>query len=157
MREHLRTTCAAPQNARIGQVADHATDAGVVPHFTCPCPVAEIVQVGCDPLCAEPLMHILIKDCADNSGFGLIDDQLVKLMLALVQASTFYKVVTIGGIAALKAALLYKLAQRCFRADRGFLAFAVRLPEADIVGKFVGVIVKPLFALLGAPYAFFSG
>ena len=71
MREHLRTTCAAPQNARIGQVADHATDAGVVPHFTCPCPVAEIVQVGCDPLCAEPLMHRLGIEGTVRASFAL--------------------------------------------------------------------------------------
>ena len=43
------------------------------------------------------------------------------------------------------------LTEACLGAHGGFDAFAVRLPEADIVEQLVNVVVKPLFALLGAP------
>src|SRR5699024_4665281 len=96
-------------------------------------------------------MHILVKDNADNSGLGLIESQLVNLMLALIHASAFHKVIAIGRNAALEASILHKLPQGGFGTDGGFFTFAVRLPEPDVVGEFVGVVVKPLFPLLGTP------
>ena len=50
-----------PQDARISEITDNATDTGVVPHLTRSCPVALFVQVGGNPLSAEALMHILVK------------------------------------------------------------------------------------------------
>ena len=72
-------------------------------------------------------------------------------MLALIHAPAFHKVIAIGGDAALKASILHKLPQGSFGTYGGFFAFTVRLPEPDVVGEFVGVVVKPLLALLGAP------
>ena len=39
----------------------------------------------------------------------------------------------------------------CADADRGLLAFAGSLPEADIVQQFVNVRIEPLFSLAGGP------
>ena len=71
------------------------------------------------------LMHILVIDNADNSGLGFIERQLVNLMLALIHAPAFHKVIAIGGNAALKAFILHKLPQGSFGTDGGFFAFAV--------------------------------
>ena len=40
-------------------------------------------------------MHILIKDNADNSGLGFVERQLINLMLALIHAPAFHKVIAI--------------------------------------------------------------
>ncbi len=96
-------------------------------------------------------MYILIKDNADDSGLGFAEGQLVNLVLALVHPPAFQKVIAIGGDATLEASILHKLPQSGFGTDGGFFAFAVRLPEADVVGELVGVIVKPLLTLLGTP------
>ena len=72
-------------------------------------------------------------------------------MLALVEAPALYKVVPIRSEAALEAAVLDELAEGGFCTDRGFFAFAVGLPEADVIGELVRVIIKPLFTLLRTP------
>ena len=96
-------------------------------------------------------MHVLVKDNVDNSGLGFIERQLVNLMLALIHAPAFHKVIAVGGDATLKASILHELPQGGFGADGGFFAFAVRLPEPDVVGEFVGVVVKSLLTLYRAP------
>ena len=72
-------------------------------------------------------------------------------MIALVDPPALYKVIAIRSNAAFETALLHKLAQGGFCADRGLFAFPVRLPETNIVREFVGMIVKALLALLCAP------
>ena len=109
--QRLGAAFPAPQNARIGEIADNATDAGVVPHFTRSCPVSLFVQVGGNPLGAETLMYILVKDDTHHSSLGFVDDQIIKLMLALVEAPTFHKVIAVWSKAAFEAATLNELAQ----------------------------------------------
>ena len=106
----LGAAFSAPQNTRIGEIADNATDTGVVPHLTRSCPVALFVQVGGDPLSAEALMHILVKDDPHHGGLGFVDYQIVELMLALVEAPTFYKVISVWSKAAFEASSLNELA-----------------------------------------------
>ncbi len=132
--QRLGSAFPAPQNARIGEIADNATDAGVVPHLTRSCPVALFVQVGGNPLSAEALMHILVKNDSHHGGLGFIDYQIVELMLALVEAPAFYKVITVWSKAAFEAAALNELAQCGFGTDRSLFAFTVSLPKADVVG-----------------------
>ena len=43
MGQLLGTAFSAPQNARICQIADNTSDAGVVPHLAAPGPVAQLV------------------------------------------------------------------------------------------------------------------
>ena len=90
----------ASQNARIGEIADNATDAGVVPHFTRSCPVSLFVQVGGNPLSTEALMHILVKNDPHHGGLGFVDYQIVELMLALVETPAFHKVIAVWSKAA---------------------------------------------------------
>ena len=143
---------AAAEYAGIGEVADDTPDAGVVPHLTRPCPIPELIQIGGDPLGSVALMHILVKDNPHHSGLGLVDNQLINLMLSLVEAATFYEIVAVGSKPAFETAVLDKLAEGGFCADRSLFAFTVSLPEADIVGEFVGVGIKTLLTLLGTPY-----
>ena len=77
-------------------------DAGVVPHLTRPCPIPELIQIGGDPLGSVALMHILVKDNPHHSGLGLVDNQLINLMLSLVEAATFYEIVAVGSKPALE-------------------------------------------------------
>ena len=97
-------------------------------------------------------MHILIEDDPHNSGLSLVDNQLVNLVLALVVTPASNKVIAIRGKAAFEAAVLDELAQSGFSTDGSLFAFTVRLPETDIVGELIGMIIKPLLALLGTPY-----
>ena len=151
MGQHLGTAFSAPQDAGIGEIANNPPDGGVVPHLAAPGPIAQLIQIGCNPLGSIALMHILVKNDTDNSSLGLVDGQFIKLMLLLVEPSALYKVVPIRGHAALKAAVLDDLAEGGFCADRGLFAFSVCLPESYVVGELVGMVVKPLLTLLGTP------
>ena len=150
--QHLGAAVTAAKHPSIGEVANDPPDAGVVPHLTRSCPVAELVQIGGNPLGTEALMHILIKNDPHNSGLGLVDNQLVNLVLALVVSPASNKVITIRGKVAFEAAVLDELAQSGFSTDGSLFTFAVRLPEPDIVGELIGMIVKPLLTLLCTPY-----
>ena len=108
--QHLGAAVTAAKHPGIGEVANDSPDAGVVPHLTRSCPVAELVQIGGNPLGTEALMHILIKNDPHNCGLGLVDNQLVDLVLALVEASASNKVIAIGCKAAFEAAVLDELA-----------------------------------------------
>ena len=70
--------------------------------------------------------------------------QFVEFVLALVDAATFHKVITIRRTAALEVSFFHKLPQAGTGTDRSFFAFAVCLPEADIVQQFVSVVVESL-------------
>ena len=106
----LGATFPTPQDARISEITDNATDTGVVPHLTRSCPVALFVQVGGNPLSAEALMHILVKNDPHHGGLGFVDHQIIELMLALVEAPAFHKVIAVWSKAAFEAAALNKLA-----------------------------------------------
>ena len=127
VRQHLGAAVTAAKYASIGEVANDPPDAGVMPHLTRSCTVAELVQIGGDPLGTEALMHILVKDDPHNSGLGLVDNQLVNLVLALVVAPASYKVIAIGSKAAFEAAVLDELTEGGFCADRSLFAFAASL------------------------------
>lgn len=78
--------------------------------------------------------------------------KFVEFVLALVDAATFHKVITIRRISAFEVTFFHKLAQTGAGSDRSLFAFAVCLPEADVVQQFVSVIVESLLTLLGTPY-----
>ena len=101
---------------------------------------------------AEALMHILVKNDPHHGGLGFIDDQIIKFMLALVEAPAFHKVIAVWSKAAFEAATLNELAQCGFGTDRSLFAFTVSLPKADVVGELVRVAVEALLPLLGTPY-----
>ena len=97
-------------------------------------------------------MYIFVKDDTHHSSLGLVDDQIIKLMLALVEAPAFHKVIAVWSKAAFKAATLNELAQCGFGTDKSLFAFTISLPKADIVGELVRVAVEALLPLLSAPY-----
>src|SRR5699024_290620 len=152
MGQFLGAALAAPQDACIGQIADDASDGGVVPHLPCSGPVALPVQVSSDPLCAVALVDVLFKNSSYHGGLALIDHQIVKLMFALVEAPAFDQIIAIRGEPALEAARLDELTQGGLGTDGSLFALSVGLPETDVIGELVGVAVKTLLAFLGAPY-----
>lgn len=95
-RHQFGSGISAAENAHIGQVADHSSQAARMPALSRAGAVSSIVQIGGDPLGSEALMHILVKDNPHHSGLGLVDNQLINLMLALVEAATFYEIVAVG-------------------------------------------------------------
>src|SRR5699024_10758940 len=76
MGQLLGTAFSAPQYARIAQITDYTSDAGLVPHLTRAGPVPLFVQVGANPLSAETLMYILVKDDTHHIRLGFIDHQI---------------------------------------------------------------------------------
>lgn len=92
-------------------------DAGVMPHFTRPRPVAPVVQPGGDPLCPIALMHILIENDTNDVGLSFVDSQFIEFMFAFIKASAFYKIIAVWGEPALEASVLYELAQGGFGTD----------------------------------------
>ena len=142
----------AAENAHVGQVADHSSQAARMPALSRAGTVSSIVQIGGNPLCAVTLVYIFIEDQPNDFGFLLVDMQFVEFVLALVDAATFHKVITIRRTAALEVSFFHKLPQAGTGTDRSFFAFAVCLPEADIVQQFVSVVVESLLTLLGTPY-----
>lgn len=117
MGQRLGAAFAAAKHPSICQIANDTPDAGVVPLLARPGPVALIVQVGGDPLGPVALMHVFVKDNPHQVGLGLVDGQIVDLVLALVDPPAFYKVVAIGGVAAFVVALLHHLPQARPSAD----------------------------------------
>ena len=151
MTQHFRAAFAASQDTGISQVTDDPPDGGVVPVLAAPRPVAQLIQVGCDPLGSKPLMYIFIKDDMYHGSLGLVDSQLEKLMLLFIEPTALYEVIAIWGNTALETSVLDDLAEGGFCTDRCLFAFTVCLPETQVVGEFVRVVIKALFALLGAP------
>ena len=72
-------------------------------------------------------------------------------MLALVVCAAGYQVIAVRGGTTTEAAFLHHLPECCLGTHGGFLALAVCLPEADVVGEAVDVRVDPLFAFVDAP------
>ena len=142
----------AAENAHIGQIADHSSQAARMPALSRAGAVSSIVQIGGDPLCAVTLVYIFIEDPPNDFSFLFVDMQFVEFVLALVDAATFHKVITIRRTATLEVPFFHKLPQTGTGTDRNFFAFAVRLPEADVVQQFVSVVVESLLTLLGTPY-----
>ena len=97
-------------------------------------------------------MHILVENNPNYGSFTLVDVQFIQFVLALVDAATFHKVITIRRTAALEVSFFHKLPQAGTGTDRSFFAFTVCLPEADIVQQFVSVVVESLLTLLGTPH-----
>ena len=120
--QHLGAAVTAAKYASIGEVANDPPDAGVMPHLTRSCPVAELVQIGGNSLGTKALMHILVKDDPHHSGLIFTDNQLVDLVLALVVAPASYKVIAIGSKATFEAAVLDELAQSGFCTDGSLFA-----------------------------------
>ncbi len=89
----------------------------------------------------------------NHAGFLLVDLQLVDLMFPFIEDPAGGQMVAVGGAASAKSSVPHHLPQGGLGTDRGFLAFSVRLPVADVVGQAVGVGFKPLFALVDAPHA----
>ena len=147
----------AAENAHVGQVADHSSQAARMPALSRAGTVSSIVQIGGNPLCAVTLVYIFIEDQPNDFGFLLVDMQFVEFVLALVDAATFHKVITIRRTAALEVSFFHKLPQAGTGTDRSFFAFAVCLPEADIVQQFVSVVVESLLTLLGTPFSSKTG
>ena len=96
-------------------------------------------------------MGILIKNQANDSSLIFIDRKLKQFMFPFVQLAAPYKFVTVWGNTAAKTTGFYQLAQGGFGTDGGFFAFPVRLPEPDIVGQLIGVVIEPLLPFLGTP------
>lgn len=95
----------------------------MVPRLAAPGPVAQLIQIGCDPLCPIALLHIFFKDNPHHSGLVLVECQFVKLMLFLVEPSSLYKIVPIWSNTALKVSVLDKLAEGGFCADGGLFTY----------------------------------
>lgn len=93
----------------------------MVPRLAGSSSVPEIVQMRCDPLRSESLIHIFIIYDTDNGSLLFIDRQHKNLMLALVEASAFYKVVTVRGKALLKAPALDPVSRKPLCNERRFI------------------------------------
>lgn len=74
----------AAENAHVGQVADHSSQAARMPALSRAGTVSSIVQIGGNPLCAVTLVYIFIEDQPNDFGFLLVDMQFVEFVLALV-------------------------------------------------------------------------
>lgn len=111
------------------------------------------IQVIGNPLRSKPALGGKLEYETDYFGLRLSDCQIIDLLAALVLSSALDKVVPIGAGAACKASVLCQKAHAVGRADRGLFTLAVGLPKADVVRQLVRVIIKALFALLGAPDA----
>ena len=71
--------------------------------------VAKTVQVSSDPLSAVTLAGVLVKNQTNDSSFFLVDLQVKKLMLFLVEPSAFHQIIAIGRKAALEVTGFHKL------------------------------------------------
>lgn len=65
----------AAENAHVGQVADHSSQAARMPALSRAGTVSSIVQIGGNPLCAVTLVYIFIEDQPNDFGFLLVDIQ----------------------------------------------------------------------------------
>ena len=63
----------AAENAHVGQVADHSSQAARMPALSRAGTVSSIVQIGGNPLCAVTLVYIFIEDQPNDFGFLLVD------------------------------------------------------------------------------------
>ena len=77
----------AAENAHVGQVADHSSQAARMPALSRAGTVTSIVQIGGDPLCAVTLVYIFIEDQPNDFGFLLVDMQFIEFVLALFDAA----------------------------------------------------------------------
>ena len=109
------------------------------------------VQIVGDVLRTIALIHILVKDDPHYGSFLFVDVQFVEFVFALVGTSVPRKIVAVRSVSTLEVPLLYKLPQTGASTDGSLFAFAVCLPEADVVQQFVGVVVETLLTLLGTP------
>ena len=123
------------------------SDGGIVPGFTLAVPDAMIVEEVRQPEFSIPRGDTEIEHHSDDFGFRIIYD----LMLPLVQDVALFQAVAVGSLSAPEASFFNHLPQRSLGTDRGFLTFAISLPEPDVVGQAIRVGFKPLFALLNTP------
>lgn len=121
---------------------------GVIrPAVACRIGVAAVVQKIGKPLDAYTFFGIFIENQTDNCSVFLIDFQIIKLVLALVQSAAFDKLVTERRAAALVVTFLNHLTEACPGTDGGLFALAVSLPKSDIVEQLIDMIIKTLFAI----------
>ena len=92
-----------------------------------------------------------VEHHAHNLCLVGIDLQFEDLMLALVVCAAGYQVIAVRGGTATEAAFLYHLPEGSLGTHGGFLAFAVCLPKADVVGETVDMRVDSLFTFVDAP------
>ena len=122
-----------------------------MPVLSRPGMISQAVQISGNPLSAVTLAGVLVKNQTDNGSLFLVDLQVKKLMLFLVEPSAFHQIVAVGRKAALEVTGFHKLTQTGAGTDGGFLTFPIGLPEADVIEQLVRMIVEPLLPFPGAP------
>ena len=127
------------------------SDGGIVPSFTLAVPDAMVVEEVCQPEFSISGGDTEVEHHSDDFGFRIIYDQLVDLMLPLVQDAALFQAVAVGSLSTPEASFFNHLPQRGLGTDRGFLTFAISLPESDVVSQAIRVGFKPLFTFLDTP------
>lgn len=100
----------AAENAHVGQVADHSSQAARMPALSRAGTVSSIVQIGGNPLCAVTLVYIFIEDQPNDFGFLLVDILTCIFFLLLPQQALmlpqYLVLMNIGWLDSLKGLLI---------------------------------------------------
>ena len=147
-----RFALAVAQDTDVERIFDNAVNAGGGDFPAFSVVKALLCQIAADTLGAVALINILLENQLDNFGLVRVYSKVTDRLVPLVLPALIFQPVAVGDLAASVVALLRQLTDTGLDTDRGFDALPGRLPVADIVQQFVNVSIKPLLALLGAPY-----
>ena len=104
-----------------------------VPIYTGTVFITMDIEMVCNTLRTVSLFISKLKDHPNNLCLCITDCEIMYLMLPLIHSSGVYQHVSIGADAACKMALFSQDMQAVSCSHRGFLAFTISLPIADIV------------------------
>ena len=120
--------------------------------FTRPCLYSLVGECVGDFMNAVPEPHIVVINLSDDNRFIFANGKIFLFVAFFVEPPALYEHIPIRSGAAFVMTLFHQQPQTRSCAYGRFFAFTVSLPKADIVHQLVGVGVKPLFALVHAPY-----
>ena len=144
---------AVSQDASVQDAVQDAANACFVPVLSVTGLDAVLVEEHGDLVSAVAGANAEVIHKADDLCFFLVNDQLEDFVLSLIVDAAGYQLVAIRGDTATEAALLGdELVEGFLGTHGGFLALAIGLPVADIVGQSVDMGVDPLLTLIDAPH-----
>lgn len=152
LRQQFGTGFAVDNDAGVNLIFYHTVDAGVGEVPAASAPDALVVQPVAEPLCAVALVHILVKNQANDLSLLLVHHQLTDLVVPLVDTALLFNAVSERNRAAGVVALLSQLFQPGLGADGGFQTFAGCLPIADVIHQLVHMGVEPLLTFPRTPH-----
>ncbi len=140
-------------NADVDRIVYQRPDGSTAPQRSSPFRFdTPVIQVLSHTVCSVSFLHQQMEDFSDDFGFVFVDDHILHRLVPLVHAAFVNQPVAVWNQPTAIYALLNHLRMLGLHTNRSLLAFARRLPEADVVQQFVHMIVKPLLAFPGAPH-----